>query len=95
MTESTSRYSRIHGRIRKGESGTRFLHRQWYNSRFSLAEIQTLPREQTALLCEVTSIRKGMIYYRPVYQWEDRETYGSPAYFPFEKFDDYALLVNP
>jgi len=89
----TSRYSEIHGIIRKGEYGTRFLHAQWLNSRFSLEEIKTLPREETALRCEVTSIRHGMIYYRPVYQHSDREELGAVAKFPYDEREKYILQI--
>lgn len=50
------------------QRGFRFLHSTFFNSRYSIAEYKTLPREQTAQEFIVTKVSGDVVYYRPVYR---------------------------
>ena len=74
-------------------AGNRFIHATWYDGRLSLEEIKAKPKEEIGLLCQVTSIRNGMVYYRGVYRHGDREELGSLAKFPVADADKYVCKL--
>ena len=75
--------------------GMRFLHRTWKDSRFTIEEMRTLPARETAMLHEVTAVRRNTVYYRPVYKHSDREELGGCVKCDLGNFSTYCLEVIP
>ena len=75
--------------------GLRFLHSNWYSSRYSLEEIKTLRHEDTAQEMIVTALRGSRVYYRPVYRYSDREELGGATFCERDQFDHYCLCAFP
>ena len=71
--------------------GDRFLHRHWLSSTLSIEEIRKTRPEEKALLCQVTKVTADRVYWRGVYQQEDREELGSATYFPAGQEAEYVL----
>ena len=71
--------------------GDRFTHRYWLHPANG-------PGERRPLLCIVTAVRGGWIYYRPDYGVHDDGTpwLGSAAKFGVDQVGDYVLdMVKP
>ena len=66
--------------------GTWFESRHWLN-----------PADKSPLVCRVTKISAGTLYYRPVYGLHDDGTLwlGSPVCFPVEHFEKRGRVVSP
>lgn len=65
--------------------GDRFEHRRYLR-----------PDENSPLVCVVTAVRQGVIYYRPDYGVHDDGTpwLGSPSYFPADQESRYVGKVQ-
>jgi len=77
----------------KLKKGDRFLHSKWLSIRYSLEQIKKLPKETTALLCQVTAFRDGNCHYKPVYSHGDREVLGTGMCHPIERMDE--VIMKP
>lgn len=70
----------------EAKKGLRFFHARVFDS--------MLFDGKTHQLYEVTAVRSGMAYYRPVIRYDTREVLGSAAKCPVCDFHKYAMATN-
>lgn len=76
--------------------GSRFYHRHWRDSALPLDELKRRTDDPTSyLLCEVTVIRLGQVYWRPIYRHGDREERGAAMKFAADRSADYVREILP
>jgi len=74
--------------------GMRFLHTSWKQCQYSLEEMKTLPKEQTAMEFEITKIAKGVVYYRGIHRHSDREDLGGCMKCDVAELGQYILKIT-